>query len=75
MSQPFAEKAAVGLCLSCRHVKLVGTDRGSVFYQCQRAATDSSFAKYPRLPVLRCNGYEPNLEPQEDAGKGSDSQG
>jgi hypothetical protein len=25
---------------------------------CQLALTDSSFQKYPRLPVLSCAGYE-----------------
>jgi len=34
------------------------SDRGSVFYLCERSFTDASFAKYPRLPVLECRGYE-----------------
>jgi hypothetical protein len=25
---------------------------------CQLAETDPRFAKYPRLPVIRCAGYE-----------------
>ena len=32
--------------------------RGSNFWQCGRAATDRRFARYPRLPVARCEGFE-----------------
>jgi hypothetical protein len=49
----------VGLCGACRHVRVVRSDRGSVFYQCQRSFTDAAFPAYPRLPVLRCAGYDP----------------
>jgi len=34
------------------------SDRGSVFYMCQRSSTDAAFPKYPRLPVLQCKGYD-----------------
>jgi hypothetical protein len=34
------------------------SDRGSVFYLCQLSANDARFAKYPRLPVLQCEGYQ-----------------
>ncbi len=50
--------AAVGLCGDCRHAHHVRSARGSTFYLCRRAATDSAYARYPRLPVLRCLGYE-----------------
>jgi len=50
----------IGLCASCRHVRRVETERGSVFYRCARAATDPRFRKYPPLPVVRCEGYEAN---------------
>ena len=40
-------------------MRRVQSDRGSVFYQCQLSATDPSFPKYPRLPVLHCAGHEP----------------
>lgn len=65
MSSIFSETKRVGLCLSCQHVRLVRTDRGSIFYQCQRSATDPSYPKYPRLPVLQCRGYELEEAPQE----------
>ena len=48
----------VGLCRSCRNVRLVRSDRGSIFYQCKLATTDPRYPQYPRLPVLRCPGYE-----------------
>jgi hypothetical protein len=51
---------SAGLCATCRHVRLIRSDRGSVFYQCHLSATDPSFPKYPRLPVLACSGYQRN---------------
>jgi hypothetical protein len=48
----------IGLCASCRHARIVHSARGSHFYLCRLAETDPRFAKYPRLPVLRCAGYE-----------------
>jgi hypothetical protein len=41
-------------------MRQIKSDRGSVFYMCQLSATDSSFPKYPRLPVLQCSGYQPS---------------
>ena len=49
----------VGLCATCEHMRRVESDRGSVFYRCAFADTDPRFPKYPRLPVLRCDGYKP----------------
>ncbi|MCB1022241.1 MAG: hypothetical protein H6509_10135 [Bryobacterales bacterium] len=50
--------AEAGLCGSCRHCVRVRSDRGSVFYRCELAKTDPRYAKYPRLPVLHCPGWE-----------------
>ena len=52
---------AAGLCDSCRHQKLIGTTRGSVFSMCLRAKADPAFPKYPRIPVAACPGYERRL--------------
>lgn len=52
----------IGLCATCRHARVVQSSRGSTFYLCRLAETDSRFAKYPRLPVLRCAGYESSEE-------------
>jgi hypothetical protein len=48
----------VGLCFRCRHVRIIRTDRGSMFYQCSRAAADPSYPRYPILPMLECGGFE-----------------
>jgi hypothetical protein len=47
-----------GLCDSCRHQRLVRTGRGSLFTMCLRSKSDSSFPKYPRVPVTECRGHE-----------------
>lgn len=54
---------AVGLCEACRHTRVVETRAGSRFFLCQRSAVDPAFPRYPRLPVLRCRGFEPAEEP------------
>jgi hypothetical protein len=46
-----------GLCGDCVHSRMITSDRGSTFVQCQLSFSDSRFAKYPRLPVLNCSGY------------------
>jgi hypothetical protein len=48
---------SAGLCANCVNVKVMRSDRDSVFYLCQLSFTDSRFPKYPALPVLNCNGY------------------
>ena len=53
---------AVGLCRTCEHARIIQSARGSKFYLCRLSETDSRFAKYPRLPVLRCGGYEKKQE-------------
>jgi hypothetical protein len=47
------------LCDSCRHQQIVRNTRGSVFSLCRRSKTEPErFARYPRLPVTQCAGYE-----------------
>ncbi len=49
----------VGLCGSCVHQKLVETTRGPSYSLCERSKTEPErYPKYPRLPVVRCAGYE-----------------
>jgi len=48
-----------GLCANCRFVRVMESDRGSVFYLCGLSSTDAAFPKYPRLPVLQCSGFLP----------------
>ena len=53
------ERLRIGLCLDCRYRRIVQGGR-SIFYMCQRSFTDPDFPKYPRLPVIRCAGYDPS---------------
>ncbi|PYT50806.1 MAG: hypothetical protein DMG44_04820 [Acidobacteria bacterium] len=64
MSQPLEEKASTstaGLCAVCRHARRIESSHGSVFYLCELSHTDPRFPKYPRLPVLSCDGYRKKL--------------
>lgn len=49
-----------GLCSRCRYARIVRSGKGSQFLLCGRSLEDTSFPKYPRLPVLKCRGYEPS---------------
>jgi hypothetical protein len=53
------QRARVGLCFTCRHASRIANPRGSIFYLCERSRTDPGFARYPRLPVIACAGWEP----------------
>jgi hypothetical protein len=53
------ENPRVGLCARCRHARRIVSAKGSEFYMCLLAATDSRFRKYPPLPVRSCSGHEP----------------
>ena len=65
------EEQQVGLCLSCVHSRVVQTPR-STFWMCRLSATDPRFAKYPRLPVVACAGYERAAE-EKPAGDNGDA--
>jgi hypothetical protein len=54
--------ARVGLCTLCRHARAIRSAKGSEFWLCERSKRDARFAKYPRLPVRACEGFE-RLEP------------
>lgn len=56
----------LGLCAACRHAHYVENDRGSTFLRCELSLTDPRFPKYPRLPVLACDGYR-KADPPEPA--------
>ena len=63
---PEPDSDSVGLCARCKHVRIIRSDRGSVFFLCRRSATDLAYPQYPRLPVLFCRGHE---APEKGAGK------
>lgn len=49
----------VGLCSVCANARIVASRRGSAFFLCGLSRTDDRFPRYPRLPVVRCAGFEP----------------
>lgn len=47
-----------GLCGQCRHARVLDTGR-SRFYLCGLSQREPHrYPRYPRLPVLRCGGYQ-----------------
>jgi hypothetical protein len=59
MSADRPAPTAAGLCDSCRHQQIVRNTRGSAFSLCRRSRSQPErFARYPRLPVAECAGYE-----------------
>ena len=46
------------LCDACRHARLVRSRRNR-FLLCERSLEDARFPRYPRLPVLTCDGFVP----------------
>ncbi len=60
-----------GLCNSCRHQQIVRNTRGSVFSLCRRSKTEPErFPRYPRVPVMRCEGWEPGAGGPAGSGAG-----
>ncbi len=53
------------LCESCQHLREIRTAR-SKFLLCELSATDASYPKYPRQPVVQCDGYRPTNGPSKD---------
>lgn len=47
-----------GLCANCLHSRRIESAHGSVFILCNLSLSDPRFPKYPRLPVLSCDGYK-----------------
>jgi hypothetical protein len=59
-----------GLCDTCHHQQVVRNTRGSVFSLCRRSRDEPErFARYPRVPVLRCPGYEEATAAEADPGR------
>lgn len=53
------DRRTAGLCADCVHVRRLTSDRGSRFFLCGRALTDPAYPKYPRLPIVSCQGFVP----------------
>jgi hypothetical protein len=56
----------IGLCAACAHARTVVSGRGSTFWLCGVSATDPHYARYPRLPVIRCSGFTPSAREASD---------
>jgi hypothetical protein len=70
-----AEERLIGLCASCMHARPLRSAKGSTFWRCRKSESDARFPKYPRLPVLRCEGYEHGRGAEEPARRdGRDSE-
>jgi hypothetical protein len=52
---------AKGLCADCVHARGIESDRKSTFILCELSFTDSRFTKYPRLPIISCEGFKKKL--------------
>jgi len=57
-----------GLCAACAHARVTTSARGASFVLCGLSRIDERFAKYPRLPVLACVGFEAADQPGEAQG-------
>lgn len=60
--EPSLADPHVGLCRSCRHMRQIQNTRESTFYLCRRSEKDPAYARYPRLPVIKCPGFEQDPE-------------
>jgi hypothetical protein len=56
---------AAGLCADCVHARRIESSHASMFILCEKSATDPSYPKYPRLPVITCGGYLRGRHAQE----------
>lgn len=58
MTRGPGRSVGAGLCDRCRHRRMVGNRRGSLFLLCRLSAEDARYPRYPPLPVLACSGFE-----------------
>ena len=47
-------------CASSIHAELIESSKGASFVLCRLSYEDPRFARYPRLPVLACDGHAPH---------------
>jgi hypothetical protein len=71
---PASQLPPKGLCDDCAFCRVIHSDRGSIFFLCERSFNDTAYPKYPRLPVLRCPGHQGRVQEGRDQGshQGSD---
>lgn len=52
-----------GLCETCAYLRLIASSKASEFVKCELSETDARFQRYPTLPVLWCEGWQPAVKP------------
>ena len=55
---------SIGLCADCQHAERITSSRATTFYMCRLSLVDPRYPKYPRLPVLTCEGYKRTNPPR-----------
>jgi hypothetical protein len=53
------------LCETCAWMREVVTPKGSRFLLCHLSQTDRAYPKYPRQPVVRCDGHQKKDKAEE----------
>lgn len=61
----------LGLCETCRHARVLSSKR-SAFLRCGLAEVNPAFPRYPRLPVMGCDGFDPMVEDPTRGGGGAE---
>src|SRR5262249_36093602 len=64
---PSEVAAMQSLCEKCALMQEVVTHKGSRFLLCQLSQTDTAFPKYPRQPVVHCDGYQPRAKNEKES--------
>jgi hypothetical protein len=58
-----------GLCGSCVHAQVIPSQKGTEFVRCGLSFSDARFPRYPRLPVVGCDGYQREADGGRDRAK------
>jgi hypothetical protein len=61
------QDSIAGLCSRCINARRIESARGSTFILCELSRTNPLFAKYPRLPVLSCDGFQSLAESPKES--------
>lgn len=57
-TRPAGDAGRFGLCASCRHARVIASNRGQRFLRCSLSDVRPDYPRYPALPVRICEGYE-----------------
>jgi hypothetical protein len=53
------------LCEMCTWMREIVTPKGSRFLLCRLSLTNPAYPKYPRQPVIRCDGHRAKADKVE----------